>query len=758
MVFITGAKLIDEKVLIGVGILTAAILAFSVAELVAGVASLGGIGLVALGMELSAFMTAAMPFVMGAKMITPESVEGIKTLAEAILILTAANVIEGLTSFLTGGSSLENFAKQLPVLGQGLADFSASLGTFTEDQVNTVNCAAQAVKTLASAAAEIPNTGGLVASIVGENDLSMFASQFPILGTGLAQFLANIGTFTDEQVATVNCATQAIKTLAQASSEIPNSGGWLGQIVGENDLGPFAEQFPVLGTGLRGFLDNVGTFTDEQVATVDCAAKAIKTLASAASEIPNSGGWIAAIVGENNLGTFAEQFPALGTGLAGFLTNVGTFTEEQMATVNCGANAVKSLAAVASTIPNEGGWISKLVGDNNLGTFAENFPKVGEGLAGFVSKLGTFTGAQVSTVYAGVNAINALSNLANADLEGATDHLTDFGNDLPDLAEDIASFCGSMPSSASVSAAVANLNKILGAVKSIASANSGPLATFAENLKKVGKNAVKKFVEAFTSDSAKTDLKNAAKTLGDKVVDGIEAKENAIKTAGKNAAKKAVDGVETQDDDMESAGKDLGSGLVTGINSKKTAAYNAGYALGQMAVQGEKDGQQSQSPSKLTIQAGKWLGEGLVIGMGKMGNQVYKAGSTLGSTATDTISSTISRISDMVSVDVDSQPTIRPVLDLSDVRSGVSTMSGMLNMESSVGVRANIGAISSMMSLRSQNGSNSDVVSAIDKLRKDLSNVGGDTYQINGVTYDDGSNINDAVRTLVRAARIERRV
>ena len=56
-----------------------------------------------------------------------------------------------------------------------------------------------------------------------------------------------------------------------------------------------------------------------------------------------------------------------------------------------------------------------------------------------------------------------------------------------------------------------------------------------------------------------------------------------------------------------------------------------------------------------------------------------------------------------------------------------------------------------------QNGVNDDVVYAINKLRKDLGNVGNTTYSINGITYDDGSNISDAIQTLVRAAIVERR-
>jgi hypothetical protein len=57
-----------------------------------------------------------------------------------------------------------------------------------------------------------------------------------------------------------------------------------------------------------------------------------------------------------------------------------------------------------------------------------------------------------------------------------------------------------------------------------------------------------------------------------------------------------------------------------------------------------------------------------------------------------------------------------------------------------------------------QNGVNNDVVAAIKDLGSKLGRASGDTYQVNGVTYDDGSNITDAVRTIVRAAQMERRV
>jgi CheY-specific phosphatase CheX len=69
---------------------------------------------------------------------------------------------------------------------------------------------------------------------------------------------------------------------------------------------------------------------------------------------------------------------------------------------------------------------------------------------------------------------------------------------------------------------------------------------------------------------------------------------------------------------------------------------------------------------------------------------------------------------------------------------------------------ANVGVISSMMN-SGQNGVNDDIISAIKDLGNSLSGKTGDTYQINGITYDDGTNISEAIGTLVRAVRVERR-
>ena len=165
---------------------------------------------------------------------------------------------------------------------------------------------------------------------------------------------------------------------------------------------------------------------------------------------------------------------------------------------------------------------------------------------------------------------------------------------------------------------------------------------------------------------------------------------------------------------------------------------------------------QSHSPSKATFKLGTYFGQGFAIGIKGYAGKVYDESYSVGEQAKAGLSRAISRVSSMIKNGIDTQPTIRPVLDLSEVESGAGYLSSLLNNGPSIGVAANLRAIDYGMNSRNQNGVNDDVVSAIDKLRKDMSN-NGDTYNINGITYDDGTNVSEAVKTLIRATTIERR-
>ena len=416
-----------------------------------------------------------------------------------------------------------------------------------------------------------------------------------------------------------------------------------------------------------------------------------------------------------------------------------------------------------------------------IGTLADSVSKwtkvtIPEGLVGNLETLATgvkkftFAGSGASSIATCAAELGTLADSVKK-WSGVTVP-TDLGSNL----ETLASSFGAL-SKVKFSGISSGLDGVADALNDISKISTSSIKESLDGLGELGESGISKLISAFenggskASKSAKAlveaaskaikasldDFKSQGEKMSTNISSGIKSKESSVKTAGTNAAKKAVSGAESQKSNMTSAGKDLGNGLVAGIEAKYTAAYNAGYALGQQAVQGEKDGQASASPSKLTIKAGKWLGEGLVIGMEKMASRVYDAGYNLGDTASGTISSAIASIVDMIDNDIDAQPTIRPVLDLSDVESGAGTINSILGMQTSVGLLSNVRSINTMMNRRNQNGSNEEVVSAINDLKKAIGDAPRNTYTLGDITYSEGDAVSEAIKELVHAVAVERR-
>ena len=95
-------------------------------------------------------------------------------------------------------------------------------------------------------------------------------------------------------------------------------------------------------------------------------------------------------------------------------------------------------------------------------------------------------------------------------------------------------------------------------------------------------------------------------------------------------------------------------------------------------------------------------------------------------------------------------------MDLSNVESSSKRLGDMFD-NTNLRINGVSGTLAGGVGRIQNRADNSDVIAALKDLKDGMSN-NANTYNINGVTYDDGSNVASAVETLVRAARIERRV
>jgi len=753
--FIDAGLPIIEKLAYGMGSL--------ISNFAAGLLS----GLPAIGESLSEFMVSIEGFIEGAKNITPEAMIGISSLVGAVLLLTAANMIDGIGKFLglTNGNSLGSFGEQLSQFGTGLGTFFKSLtdAGLNEEKLKLVDIAAGAIKALAEASNSIPNSGGLLGAIVGDNDLGTFADQFPKLGEGLRDFLSAVGTFGEDQLAIIENGAKAVVKISEAANSIPNSGGWFGAIVGDNDLGTFADQFPKLADGLRGFLNKIGTFEDAQVAIIEAAANAVVTLANASDKIPNQGGWAAAIIGDNNLELFANQFPKLADGLRGFLNNIGTFEKGQIETVRCAADAVVTLSSAASRIPNQGGWVAAIIGDNDLGTFASQFPLLGAGIRGFVDKIGELTSGELVSSARALEVVELMTDLANVDVGGLHTKIESLGKTMTTFGDNIVTFSNTMDSgniTISLKNAVNGVKDLVDALAIIPADKANHLRTISECLRELGRNGVRSFVEAYSGTQALSTVKTAASTMVNAFVTGVKTKASDIASTFESAVSSAYARITTMAiyNKFVGAGANLAQGFANGIRNNTYKVVTAAEVMASAAVQAAKRRLDEHSPSRVFYGIGDFAVQGFANALTAGATDAYGAGSKMADAATNGLSDAISRISAILESGIDTQPVIRPVLDLDNVRTGASQIGGMLSMSPSVGVLANVNGIASTMNARGQNGVNDGVISELGKLRKDISSLKHITYNIDGVTYGEGSDVAEAIETLVRAAIIERRV
>jgi phage-related protein len=273
--------------------------------------------------------------------------------------------------------------------------------------------------------------------------------------------------------------------------------------------------------------------------------------------------------------------------------------------------------------------------------------------------------------------------------------------------------------------------------------------------------AVRKVIKAMLTTGVEvikgglTGFLEGGKELLGGLVDGIKAKWPAVKEAVKSAIDKAKGAVANAGSKLLQAGKDLIQGFINGIASKAWAVISKATEVVGGAVQAVKNFLGINSPSRVFMEIGKYTAQGMSVGLDKYAYLAEDSASGLAENVVKNVKNPLSNIAKLMDVDIDVNPTITPVMDLSNVEQGARRLSDMIGNQD-VRINARSGMLAGSVGTIQNGKDNSDVISAIKDLKEGLNN--NTSYTINGITYDDGSNITNAVETLVRAARIERRI
>ena len=669
-------------------------------------------GLPEIGKNLKDFMTNAQPFFDAVTTIKPETVQGIVMLTDAIGTLVGSSFLDGITKFFSGESSLATFGDQLSPFGEDLKKFSDAVAGVNPD---AIKASAEAAQGLADLANNLPKKGGWAQTILGAHEgLDTFGTQLATFGTDLKTFSdAVVGVNPDA----VKDSAEAAQGLADLANNLPRKDGWAQTVLGTHeDIDKFGNKITKFGWCLQHYSQSV---VDVNPEAVKASAEAAQGLAELANNLPRKDGWAQTILGTHeDIGAFGNKLSKFGWGLRNYSQSV---TDLNVAAITASVPAAQGLSDLANALPKGDGWTQTIFGSKDLSSFGEKLKTFGESLSAYSDSIKNLAIDKINS------ATSAFQRIANFAEEIADSDLDGLGN-LSDALEDISSDC------------VDNFVKAFSDASSKISEVGGKFVT---NLS----NGIK---------SNQITLGNAGRNLMNILANGIRYGLPTLSAVVRSTVSSATDGIKGSYISFYNAGSYLVEGFAHGISANTWKAEAKAKAMAEAAEEAAKEALDINSPSKVFRQVGYSVPEGFAQGIDRMSRLVKVSAVGMTDTALDGTKRAIARIGDLVSKDIDTQPRIRPVLDLSGVESGADAINSMLDSQASIGVLSNVNAISSMMNNR-QNGTNDDVISAIHDLGKQISRSSGDSYSINGITYDDGSNVSDAVRTLVRAARIERR-
>lgn len=745
--------------------------------------------LVEFGNQLSAFNSS----VSGIK---TETADALQAMAGAILAFTGAGFVDGLSD-LVGGKDLAEFGRELIPLGFGMAMFTALTKNIDTDAATAAADVGMALTALDSS---LPRTGGKLQDWIGEKDLDKFSTALPKLGDGLKKFSDSVSGITDTDK--IKACAAAAQAIAEVDAALPSTGGKLQEWLGTKDLDLFGTNIGKLGEGLASFSSSVGGITN--LDDITAATKAAEALCKLNNALPKTGGLAQLFAGVKDLEAFGNNLGTLGSGMVDYSNDAGNIDIARMIASLLPLKAILGLKMEGSEIANGAGdYVS---GQLKL---------LGSALVDYDSELASIDLDRINTAstYLGkvVNALNttsngeglknfaqSLSDLAVSDISGFVDNFTngDIATQLQTLGESLTTSIadaadGQKTKMANVAATlvgvfISNLKMDLSQAQFQMETMMKDLMAKVDTVTSAAESAGKGTdVSAGISSSESTksmsdaagslassgakavsgaagSYRSSGKTLASALADGIK-RSTAVTSAIRSVVKSGVRTAKGYASDFKTAGLNFSIGLGAGIRKGDSAVISAAIAVAAAGLAAAQRKLDEHSPSKETYKMGRFFDLGMANAIGDYSSTVTNASSSLAGKALAVGQRMLSGISAALDDNGGYRPVITPVLDMSQASRGLDTLNSALDTTRTIqvggiqarGLSANLATLS-----MSRNGQNGDIVSAINGLRKDIRDNPRvtNTTNVNGVTYDDGSNVHNAVKELVHAAKVRKRV
>ena len=617
----------------------------------------------------------------------------------------------GVAGWLLGDKDLSAFADAVKKLGFAIKSFCDQVKDLPGNAVQMAQTAADAAVPMVDLSKTLTGSGGILQKIIGEKNLGEF-------GTNLTSFASSLKGFVEKLVEINGVASnypELIRTCADATTPmvdlangIRNSGGKLAEWLGENTLDVFGQTLIPFANDLRIFVARIGAMAQENPNFVDLIAQSVaatKQLIELANGLENMGGALAIFSGDNTLSKFGETLPPFGNSLSAYAR---ALAQTDLALVVAANDCIKTLINLgnfASTVPE--------TAFKGLKTALEDASKMP--VSAMVKEITTSTPlliAAVTTMFTQVVAIVIGRTSTDQPTYYKYGQQLVFGirSGIQRNYESIIPVLNTMITRIKTYLNVNMASRVFEIYgKNIVEGIKTGIRTTYESIIPVLAAMITRIKSYLNTEMAETVFEIYGKNIVNGIKNGIEADKHNIIDALSNLINEIHTklGNEFTENNFKGYGENVSKGIKSGINEYANDVKDAAYNCGMNAAKGLKNGiddyadeavaaaeemarrvaaampktLKEQSPSKLTYQYGMYYDLGFINGVVDYAGDAVNAVTDMGQGIVSAANKVINAISMALDADLDMNPTIRPVLDTSDITEKAKNIGKLFDSE-----------------------------------------------------------------------------
>ena len=481
-------------------------------------------------------------------------------------------------------------------------------------------------------------------------------------------------------------------------------GGFVGGIAGGAIAG-LTSGLPDIGDNLSQFMENAQGFFDGLNGVNPEGPTILANLLSSLADITAAGA-LDNLVSfftkqEGTLDKLPNQMAKLGQGFQQLVANLPD--ESGLSKIKSVTPALQSFTDLSNSIPEQGGWIDKIFGEQDLGKFGSQLASFGWALKAFGESV---NGVNTAAISASVPAVNDISTIAAAiPTEGGffelftggtawdsiKEHLFSFGLTLRDYGVAVANL--NVSSIAASVPAAQNIAKIITSIPAAAFNGIGDIASFKQKLLDYG-NAIIEYSNVvanvnYYAIEKVPELKIAGENVGQAIADGATRKKETIVSAIRVLMTAAANAVTASRSLFSSAGGNAAAGIGDGINNNQGWPIAAIQGLAQRMREAFEKEMEIKSPSRVMAEVARYIPLGIAKGVSDNESYALDSMEHMGDYMVMAMSPAMGILSDLMSGNYEFDPTIRPVIDLSELQAQTNQINGLFG-NSAVNLTASV--------------------------------------------------------------------